>query len=473
MSENKEILELVRRYEENISQDKNVYFDADQFCEIADYYDEIGDTDASEAVVNKALSIHPSNEQLQIKRAKTLVIKGQHRQAVQILEPRANNYDYDLFFLLIESYIALNMIDKAVACTQQVLHEETEDVDSILVDLGYLYLGNNYFSRALSLFKKVKDVDKDIEVLYEMAYCYEMVDNLNLALETYDRIIDLDAYSSSAWVNVGRIYTLLENYPKAIEAFDFALLINKSLDLNLMRLKANCLILAGRAIEAIPILKDIKENSGADYQIYLALAETYAACSLFDEAMECLQEYEKLDGRDVDYYRQKVSIYLLQDQTQLAKQTLLEAINELGEDEELLVLAGDIDVLAGRLQEALLQYKQVYDQLEDKDTDLLEKLSDLCVSLEKYPEAIDYTQQLLDEEPENSAFKQRLALLYLETSDKKSFNEMLSKMKDKELKALLILFYTPQDESFFGRDQIMLTLNNALDNRTLFKNIRY
>ena len=80
-----DISELIQKYEQMRYMDKNIYFDADEFAILADYYNDFGDTSEAEHIVEVGLGMHPGSSELMIVKAKVLVISEKYEEAYKIL----------------------------------------------------------------------------------------------------------------------------------------------------------------------------------------------------------------------------------------------------------------------------------------------------------------------------------------------------------------------------------------------------
>jgi hypothetical protein len=80
------IVEVVRRYEEMISNNTRYYFDVDEFEEIIDHYLSLAKFNRALKAVQHALIQHPSSTVIQLKKAVILNEKSQPHEALRILK---------------------------------------------------------------------------------------------------------------------------------------------------------------------------------------------------------------------------------------------------------------------------------------------------------------------------------------------------------------------------------------------------
>ena len=93
---------------------------------------------------------------------------------------------------------------------------------------------------------------------------------------------------------------------------------------------------------------------------------------------------------------------------------------------------------------------------------------------DKYVKAAEYLEQLMLLNPDFPSAKARLAFLRFEIGAKEPFDEIMSQFSDNELRALLTLLSSQNiDYSEYDRERMLIRLNEARENRVLFKNIKY
>lgn len=472
MSKNEEILDLVKRYEQLTKEQKSIYFDADQFGDIATYYDSIEDIDTAKDVIEMALKIHPESESLLIKKAKILAFEDSYDEALYLLES-ISGYDLDASLVKLDCFLQLENLDDAKDIVKTILNKEgKQDLHFALAEIGFLYVEADYFAEAINFFEKSLSLSpENPEVLSDLTYSYEMLGDFNKAIETCNKLLDINSYNYDAWINLGKLHSLNENYASAVEAFDFALTIHDG-DLNILKLRAHCLSLSGRILDAIAAFKELLIITPEDTSLYLLLAECYASLELFVEALEMLERYKEEEGETKDYFIKKASLFSQMGKFDQAIALTNEAIDRFGKKVDLLLVSGDIKFNSNDADAAKRDYEIAY-MLESDDFEILDKLALVNIRLENYQDAIRYTIDQLALEPQNLELKQRLALLYFETNGIILFNETMESFSNEELMSFLKLFYTPNHPEYFDRESLLAALNSAREYRTLFKNLRH
>lgn len=468
----KDISELVKRYEQALESGKNIYLDADEFSDLAEYYDMQEDTDAAREIIESGLAIHPGSSSLLAKKVRFVIYDGDYVEALGMLD-KIGEYNFDLYLLKIECLLQLERYDEAYNLTEELLEkEDEEDQDHIFAELGFLHVEADCFKEAVIYFQEsLKFNPENIDVLSDMAYAYEMLGDFSSAINATNKILDIEPYTYEAWINLGKLFSLKEEFEKAIDAFDFALTINDS-DSNVLKLKAHCLSIAGRVEEALAVFKELLLSDPKDYSIYLLLAECYQSLEMYVEALQNLDKYEKVMGETEDLMVKKAWVFIQKGDYKTATLVAKRGMILYPESTDLEVVMGEIAFKLEDYAEAKSIYLSAYSKNQE-DFHLIDRLAIICIKEEDYSQAAYYTESLLELDPNNLGVKERLALLYFEMDDKDQFNEMLDQFTDKELLSLFKLIYTPENSNYFDRDMLITYLNKARETRTLFKNLKY
>lgn len=468
----KDITVIIEKYRAAKAEGRNPYFDADEFCDLADYFDSNGELDEAREIIEEGLFIHPQNVPLLVKKAKLSVYDGEYEEALSLLRS-VTEYDYDLYLLRIECYLQTAQYQQAYSLSQELLEkEDQEPLENSLAELGFLHVEADCYKEAIAFLEESLKYNSDnVDALSDLAYAYEMVGDFENAIGTTNKILDIEPYTYEAWINLGKLHTLREEYEKAIDAFDFALTINDG-DHIVLKLKAHCMSLVGRTEEAIDIFKELIWETPDDSTIFFLLAECYQTLEMYDEALDYLESYRKLEGETEELMAKEAYLYMrkgdLRKAASMAESGLL--VNPYSLDFN--IIAGEIAFQEEDYEKAEEYLLNAYRDNENNFR-LIDLLAIISIKKEDYAEAARYTEELLRLDSKNLEVKQRLALLYFEVDNKERFNEVLDQFTDDELFSLFELIYIPESRDSFNRDMLVSYLNRARETRTLFKNLKY
>ncbi len=485
-NKNMNIADLIKKYERIRYMNKKFYFDADEFAIIANYYIKENDTLEAERVVDIGLGIHSNSFELMMVKAKVFIASKKyeiaHNYLLTIPEDETN---IDFLLLKFECLINLNRIIEANSYLEYILGGDLnkQDYYTFIKEVGYLYNDAESFKTAIMLLEKALEVDNtDMNVLIELAYAYEMEDDINKAIDITNSIIDLNPYSFDSWVSLGRLYLYNYEYELSIEAYDFALAI-KEADVDVLKLKAitygedcdfeNELKTLNECIDAAPndesfyeeILEkynELEEHWGLEQDeevldvlekkeayfgskgLLLKMAHLNLRLGRVDKAQEIYSRIPEEDKHTVDYYKLQGDLAIHNNDNEAAETAYLMALSEFPEDVE-----------------------------------VLDTLAEINLELDKYEKAAEYLEQLIAVDPERGVVKFRLAYIRFEIGEKGPFNEIINQISDKEQLGILLSMFSPFsnrekkekiDYSQLSREELLIRLDKARENKMNLKN---
>lgn len=466
---------LIDKYENMRTLGKKIYFDADEFVTLAEYYNSGGDYDEAELLIEEGLRMHPGSFDLMSLKAKFLIFSAKYEEALSYLRYMSDESDPDQSLLKIEALLNLNNFGEAEQLIKTVLQQDLTDDERyyFLTEIGYILNDVEKFDLAIAYFEEsLKIDDTNIDAIVDLAYAYEMKGDIEKSIEYNNLILDLDPYSHEAWVNIGKLYSMNEQYSKAIDSFDFALTIKED-DLSTLKMKALSLYLNDNVEEAILLFRQYLSASPNDEAVYDSLLEAYSVMEQYDEMMNIIDLKEEQFGSE-GINLQRAFVYISKSQYNDAKSILSEIPEEEKDTFDYHMLTGELAFYENDLFGAENAFMEAA-KLVDGDENVLDRLANINAVQEKYDQAAKYLEELLQLSPNFPAVKSRLAFIRFEIGSKEPFDEIIEQFSDDELRELLSMIIGGEisDFSDYGREKIITRLDEARENRVLFKNIKY
>jgi tetratricopeptide (TPR) repeat protein len=420
------VQELVQRYESKLSEGRPGYFDVDELEEISDFYQKRGKNKESSEVVEMGLRLHPKSSILMLKRATLYLEIGEAKRALQIIDrlPEQNNTDANL--VRAEIFMQLNRRDEALNLLHQVMNEEHMEKADLCLDISGILVEEGMHSEAVEfLLEALQPDERNIDLLFELAYSYEQLGKAEESIQTYHRILDIDPYSSETWFNLGQACFNENRYTEAIEAYDFALVINPD-DLLAQLQKAHSYFQAGQFLKAASAYKEYGLNSEVTSTVLIYEGESYEKANLFDQAMECYHKALDLDPQSVDACT-GLGICLMEKEEHRASLVWFEKALRIDHTiSETWVYVAEVFVNLNMPEEAMMSYKRSLD-IDPDQADVLGSLGNLYFDAGEYEKALAYYQEaeLLDHDL--AGLDLFFALVYAKMGARKVSDEYLSK----------------------------------------------
>jgi len=292
--------DIIKRYEQFLSGTAKGYFDVEELENIVEYYLRSGRTKDCTKAIDFGLKLHPNNSALKTKRAKIYLITGDDKKAYRVLDSLAESTDYEVLLLKIEVLLKLGRQGEAKLLSDKLVEDESDDLDNVCLDIAYIYLGEREFDYGLELLEKgYKFNNKNTELLYELAFCYEQIDNLEQAISINLQIIDIDPFANEAWFNLGQLYFAQMDFTKALEAYEYAMAIDENDSLTCVQ-KAHVHFQLNQFEEAIETYQEYKKLTTYGYwQTDIFIAECYEKMEKYEESI--LYYKQSLDAHPENY----------------------------------------------------------------------------------------------------------------------------------------------------------------------------
>ena len=475
MEDEIDINALLNKYEQALADDKKIYFDADEFATLAEYFGEMDNIVRAKLLIDEGLHMHPSNIKLVIMKAKILIWEEEYEQAYWIVEPIPDEEELEVTLLKVECLLNMNRIDEAEMLVALVTNNDLfiEEFHFLVTEVGFLFNDVDEYEKAIFYLEKGLAIEPDdIHVLMDLSYAYEMLYNFDKAIESNNRLLDGDPYSFDSWINLGRLYSVNKQYDKALDALDFALTIREN-DLPTLKMKALTLYLNDNIEAGVQLFKDCMELAPDDESFYDSLLDAYRITEDYEAMEELIDKKEARFGSE-GILMQRVRMYIYREEMERAVALFEQIPYEETESMEYFMLEGELAFGLGDMKRSEAAYLKA--ALIEPDTEeVLDRLALVSVAQDKFEKAAHYLEHLLELTPDYPNAKARLAFIRFEIGTKEPFNQVMERFSDDELRDLL-QFLTDEDLGklkTYDREKVLALLNEARENRIFFKNLKY
>lgn len=363
-----EFKQLLKRYEEMLQGDRTFYFEATELTDIAEYYAMQGNSEQAEAALDYALQLHPENLDALIFKARARLINGHPTEACRILDSIADQGDREVMFLRAELLLASQQHLQAEALLKALIEEENyeantyADIIDLLVDNGQNDMANLWIDEAYNRYP-------NHQILTESAaYSHAQQERFDEAIELYNRLLDIDPYSTFYWEELGKIYFRREEYDKAIEAFEFVIAINGDECYYALYAVANCYFNIGNYERAEEYYHTIHERypETVDPLFHMGmcrvnLGDDETALNYFTQALTTIPEGSE---EQAQIYSQMSLIFSRKGQHDKAVIYTDEALKICSANTELIIMKGHELLCQGRYEESTELFLEALDRDE-------------------------------------------------------------------------------------------------------------
>lgn len=228
---------LISEYEAMSQKGTVGFYEETVFSQLIDYYENESAIDIALEVVEQALNQHLFSTSLYCRKAALLALQKQEAAAFSALKQAENlsPSDYEVKLMKAEVYglfgdftLALSIIKELkVACHIN----NTNQLAAIFFSEGVIYEKMQQYDSMFVAWKQtLKFNPTHKEVLDKIWLCVEMSRKFDESIELCNQVIDHDPYCAKAWYNLGHAQTYFGDYQAAIEAYEYAFIIDKEFE---------------------------------------------------------------------------------------------------------------------------------------------------------------------------------------------------------------------------------------------------
>ncbi|TVQ79023.1 MAG: hypothetical protein EA358_04190, partial [Flavobacteriales bacterium] len=267
---------LVDKYEKMLRSGEVYFFDIEDFEIISDYYISHGDDVMAIDVLCMAISQHSYSADLLVRRAQLYIDVLKMEKAKRDLDAalELDPEHADGLIALAEWYSKRGQHNKAIQNLRQAA-EILGSYEEINLLLAQEYLEMANYRKAAEYFKAVllEDYD-DGSALFSLSFCYDMLGETQELIKFLKQYIDDNPYSEIAWHQLGLLYQKNRQYDLAIEAYDYACLVDEYFSAAYYE-KARTYEEMGDFEKAITTYEEIMEIEDSNTYAYLRIGLAY------------------------------------------------------------------------------------------------------------------------------------------------------------------------------------------------------
>lgn len=410
------------------------YYDVDRLEAMVDHYLISGQYKKGRKCAEYALSMFSFAPIFKLRLAQALTGMGKLKESLNVLGEIEKSMSEDTEWLLTKASIFSQLKDSKLAIRffRAALEKaDKEDKDEIYLDLAMELENASDYKGAIEVLKAAMQHNpKNEGAIYELAYCYDQLDDAANAIKSYSDFIEENPYSFTSWYNLANAYSKNENYEKAIWAYDYCLIINEDFGpayfnlgnayLSQEKYKLaienfeKCMEIDGddpvalcyigeayeqldqlalakmfyqRSMEMAPLLPDAWLGMGIVHDLE---GKTFEALTFIFKALE-------LDDQNAGIYHVLAGAYEKLGETELAIENYMNAINLDHEDEE--TLGSLIDLLFEKDPNDALNFILNFEENFGDNEHVPLHITNVYWCLGKKTEAMNYFRAFFQENP--------------------------------------------------------------------------
>ena len=303
-----ELQSLVREYHNNLSGVSIPFWmEVPDFLDILDHFEQTQQTVEAEICLRIALRMHPDNAEILMRKVYRLKNDGRWHDAEALVNQIADQDNLDVQFFLAEKALSElrffdantiyeNLIAREKENVAQEFGEQLEEqtsLDDLYLEIAELFLdyGSEVFAKKFlqlldktsPLYPRVQLLESEILMRYGTPF---------YGIEQVEQVIDEDPYNVDAWVLRAELANDIKDYPKCLEAAEYALAISPKHP-KALRMKAIAALGLEKWNTVLKVYKTYHDIEPNDYTMSLSVGEIYLNRNKIPQARAALQHAMK------------------------------------------------------------------------------------------------------------------------------------------------------------------------------------
>lgn len=351
-----QLRELLQQYANLRNGRSHSFLEEEAFERIIDHFDDEDDLAQALEAAETGLEYFPYSAQLLIKKADLLIATRRYAEALEILDQAAlyDSSDINLYILRTDAYLALDQQQNAVDILEEaLLLFEGEEKLELLFELADVYDDYEEFDKVFDCLKMVLELEPvNEEALYKICFWTDFTGRNEESIKLHQKIIEDYPYNELAWFNLGAAYQGIKLYEKAIDAYQYAVVIDEKFDYA-YRNMGDAYIRMRKYKDAIEVLEKVLELTRPEEVIYEAIGHCYHRLGKFAQARFNYRKASHMNPQDSKLNYKIALTYINEKQWESAVKQLETAMRILRNSPEYNLALGECLLQLGNYKEAI------------------------------------------------------------------------------------------------------------------------
>ena len=366
--------ELLRNYEESVEAGTPAFLDADDFIDIADYYNMLNEPEKATETVDYAIGLYPGAVLLNVFKARQALQDYDFEAARQYADAIDDKDSPDYHYLKAEILIAENRLDEADQYLREYYRTVPPDEhDDFVKDVINLYVDYDISDKAYEwLLRSRGDDSEDFKEL--MGRTLFGLGKYQDSQRIFNELIDRNPFSKHYWNALASAQYMDEDYSGAVTSSEYAIAIDPT-DPEGLLTKASSLFRMGNYEMAADYFGRYTQAAGADPYALLYQGTCLVNLDRCEEAIVLLQQAVANSDQDSDLlpqmYEELAFCHSGLGQPEQAMEALDKTENLPCDHINILVLRGHILLENGQIERAERYFKAAIKQSDGDSSTII------------------------------------------------------------------------------------------------------
>lgn len=278
---------LLSKYESHQNTPQGGHWTESELLELIDYFEQEYLLEQALEICDLGLERFPYSHEFYVQRSRILILNGQeatamlHLDEAELISPDA----IDVLLLRAEALRALALYSEAHQLLEQLKLKHTHKAlsDIFFIEALVFEREENYEQMYFALEASLEADSTNVDALHRVWQVAQTCRRHLECMDLLERILEENAYSYQAWHQLGNGWAYLGQYENALEAFDFATVIQDDFWPAWQDRADLCYELQQYA-QALPFYRKLETRAQDDPELDLRLAQCLFHTQQVDEA---------------------------------------------------------------------------------------------------------------------------------------------------------------------------------------------
>lgn len=281
--------ELIAQYEHHTKRGSFPSFGENEFVSLLDHFEEENNIENALNLINQALSQYKESGLLHLRKARLLLYTKDIDKAFESLDRAEifghSNFEISLMRVRAYCYREEYKIAKELLTNMKVqCFHIPEQISEVYNMEAYVFERTEEYDQMFeSLKEAILENPKNKEALGRVYLCVEMSHKYQESVVLHKQVLDLEPYSFMAWFNLAHAYFAVGEWKLALDAFDYAIVVNENFELAYLDCAELCYSLHMWK-KALPLYLKLLELISADEELLCRVGECFEKLGDYEKA---------------------------------------------------------------------------------------------------------------------------------------------------------------------------------------------
>lgn len=302
------LINLVSDFETMIERNALGYMEEKDFFQIISYYEKEFLIEKAIEVIDYAIEQYSYRSEFHINKARLLILIGSFDEALDALDDAETIAPFEHEILIYRSRAlagigALQEAMKILNNLKQIVSKS--DYSEVLIAESFIYEYQKDYKQMFKVLQEAVFNDPEHpECLGRLWLSADLSRQYIQSIELHKRLVDKKPYNALAWFNLGQSYSSVGEYEKAIEAMEYAYIIDKDMEIAYLDCADLCCQIKNYR-KALSIYEEANMYFGPESELLVNIAACQIQLDSFLSAKASL-----FTALSIDPYNDEIYYYL-------------------------------------------------------------------------------------------------------------------------------------------------------------------